>query len=706
MKSHHRMTTQIMHKNGSAGGRFLFGSNILPKHIGGPGSRLPRFVECFLAWAFAIGCLGVALWHYQIDRYRTSGLRRRSYRRSSEDEGEVPHANQSNKYRRGNGSYNFHRQPCLPITTHSRREWSTVSESYEGLRIRYRQLLVLVYTSIYSTQMEGNPDEEEKKSIDENEHILAVRNVTSPEDQAQRREERISSMGENVAKWLYSNSVEITPLEALPSKHRKGTDFTTTTFSGIPNKTDDKSYQGKRHDSHEALIELIRTNDAARRLTSLLLGEDPIYTDKVVSSTGSPSNPVISQQIKTRNNKETWLNRLSSEEPGADALLRALRDSWPRLLQLPTYPSRKSSKETSRISVIVPAFREDARILASKIRGSLEYASEPHRIEIIIVHVLEYGPSHDTESQHKTEKHSYDNPSPFAKTLRKHLLSARSIEETGMSDGMAISRCPVVRVLEYSGGGGRGPCLNFGAKHATGDILAFLHGDTRLTTRGWDKALSEALREDDSSGRPRTTCCAFTFAIDTSPEALAVRRKKNCLSSGNRGKLQSCECSSNNNNDSDKSNHCYEQYYPPGLRAIEVTTNLRCRLFSMPYGDQCLSLPKAVFHYIGGYPDQCLMEDYELIRLLRRRSVASLARSGSLGPRSERIELLLDHKAVCSPRRWQNYGVLFVTYTNSYCVKRYSNGELTPDGLFCEYYGTSEPPMRSNGERSPWEAVL
>ena len=72
----------------------------------------------------------------------------------------------------------------------------------------------------------------------------------------------------------------------------------------------------------------------------------------------------------------------------------------------------------------------------------------------------------------------------------------------------------------------------------------------------------------------------------------------------------------------------------------------------------------------------------------------------------EGIEVLSDYKALCSPRRWQNYGVLYVTYTNSYCVSRYNAGEVTPDELFCEYYRITTPPNRTSGEKSPWEAEI
>jgi hypothetical protein len=204
-------------------------------------------------------------------------------------------------------------------------------------------------------------------------------------------------------------------------------------------------------------------------------------------------------------------------------------------------------------------------------------------------------------------------------------------------------------------GGGRGPGLNQGASSATGRILTFLHADTRLT-KGWNVAIVQAFQRN-----PKANSCAFSFAIDTSPLGL------------NGGP------------------------YPPGIRAIERTANWRTHWFHLPYGDQCLSLPRHVYDHVGGFPHQCLMEDYELVRLLRQR-VADLGEELAI----------LDMTAYCSPRRWQSLGVLYVTYTNSKCVNLYSRGDITPDDLFQVYYGA---PLNGNSNgngtrKSPWEEEL
>ncbi|MEM6890037.1 MAG: TIGR04283 family arsenosugar biosynthesis glycosyltransferase [Pseudomonadota bacterium] len=47
--------------------------------------------------------------------------------------------------------------------------------------------------------------------------------------------------------------------------------------------------------------------------------------------------------------------------------------------------------------------------------------------------------------------------------------------------------------------------------------------------------------------------------------------------------------------------------------------NLRSQVAGLPYGDQGLLLPAALYQQAGGYPDQPLMEDVALARALRGR---------------------------------------------------------------------------------------
>lgn len=59
--------------------------------------------------------------------------------------------------------------------------------------------------------------------------------------------------------------------------------------------------------------------------------------------------------------------------------------------------------------------------------------------------------------------------------------------------------------------------------------------------------------------------------------------------------------------------------FDQGGRFVAGWANLRSRVFDLPYGDQGLLLPRALYEAAGGYPDQPLMEDVALARALRGR---------------------------------------------------------------------------------------
>jgi hypothetical protein len=78
-----------------------------------------------------------------------------------------------------------------------------------------------------------------------------------------------------------------------------------------------------------------------------------------------------------------------------------------------------------------------------------------------------------------------------------------------------------------------------------------------------------------------------------------------------------------------------------GLRFMEKIANWRSRHLQAPYGDQGIFVTKSLFQAIGGYPDMEIMEDFELIRRLKRR--------GKI--------VILDLSVNTSPRRWRNMGI-------------------------------------------------
>jgi glycosyltransferase involved in cell wall biosynthesis len=177
---------------------------------------------------------------------------------------------------------------------------------------------------------------------------------------------------------------------------------------------------------------------------------------------------------------------------------------------------------------------------------------------------------------------------------------------------------------------GRAHQMNTGAAAATGDILLFLHADTRLP-EGFDTMIRQTLQADKPIQNPTSSSAAARSAIQH-PIAGAFEL-------GIDGEM-------------------------PSLRLIEKMVNWRSRYFQLPYGDQAIFLKTAVFHELGGFPELPIMEDFELSRQLRR-----------LG----RIEIL-PAAVLTSGRRWQKLGVFKTTLINQLIVIGYFVG-VSPDKL-------------------------
>lgn len=120
---------------------------------------------------------------------------------------------------------------------------------------------------------------------------------------------------------------------------------------------------------------------------------------------------------------------------------------------------------------------------------------------------------------------------------------------------------------------GRARQMNVGAATATGEILLFLHADTRLPCR-FDRYVRAAL-----SGH-HVVAGAFRLHIDGPERA---------------------------------------------LRLIEWGTNLRSRWLQMPYGDQALFVRASTFQKMGGFRELPIMEDFEFAQRLRRTGRIALA---------------------------------------------------------------------------------
>jgi len=170
-----------------------------------------------------------------------------------------------------------------------------------------------------------------------------------------------------------------------------------------------------------------------------------------------------------------------------------------------------------KISVIVPVLNEE-KTIASALRALLQLS--PH--EIIVVD----GGSGD-----------------------------RTVE---------ICRSLSIKILSWERG--RARQMNFGARRATGDVLLFLHADTRLPKTAFAD-IATAL------GDPR--CLGGRFDVEL------------------------------------EGSH-------PMLKIVGALINYRSRATKIGTGDQAIFVRREAFERIGGYPDIPLMEDVALCRALKR----------------------------------------------------------------------------------------
>lgn len=148
---------------------------------------------------------------------------------------------------------------------------------------------------------------------------------------------------------------------------------------------------------------------------------------------------------------------------------------------------------------------------------------------------------------------------------------------------------------------GRARQMNAAAAQARGEVLLFLHADTRLPANAF-ALVRETLADARIAGG--------AFALDIQPDK------------GRAG---------------------------PWLRFIALAANLRSRFTRAPYGDQAIFLRRDVFEAVGGYADIPLMEDLELMTRLRRRRLAIR---------------ILSQAARTSARRWEAEGLVRCTGRN------------------------------------------
>lgn len=136
----------------------------------------------------------------------------------------------------------------------------------------------------------------------------------------------------------------------------------------------------------------------------------------------------------------------------------------------------------------------------------------------------------------------------------------------GDPDGSTLDALERGDVLGLTATGGRAGQMNAGAARAGGEVLIFLHADTRLPERALF-LVHEALAQGYPAG-------AFDLAL------------------GGRD---------------------------PRIRLVAAAGRIRSRITRIPFGDQAHFFRRGYFLDLGGYKEMPLMEDVDIMRRIKRR---------------------------------------------------------------------------------------
>ncbi len=139
------------------------------------------------------------------------------------------------------------------------------------------------------------------------------------------------------------------------------------------------------------------------------------------------------------------------------------------------------------------------------------------------------------------------------------------VADGGSSDGTAGLAAPLARVVRSDPG--RAAQMNAGARQAGGEVLWFIHADTRVDPRALAQ-IRAALADPAVAGG------GLTLRFDIGG---------------------------------------------PALRYVAWTSNLRARYLHWVFGDQAMFIRASVFGALGGFPGLPIMEDLEMSRRLHRR---------------------------------------------------------------------------------------
>lgn len=146
-------------------------------------------------------------------------------------------------------------------------------------------------------------------------------------------------------------------------------------------------------------------------------------------------------------------------------------------------------------------------------------------------------------------------------------IEAEIIVADGDYEGSTLKEISNTNVKKILCPKGRARQMNCGAAKSSGNILIFLHADTRLPMNSLHQ-IAAAMEDKTFIGG------AFDLGIDS-------------------------------------------QHF--AFRVIEKMASIRSRLTRLPYGDQAIFIRRDYFQSLGGFKDIPIMEDVELMQRIKRR---------------------------------------------------------------------------------------
>lgn len=394
-------------------------------------------------------------------------------------------------------------------------------------------------------------------------------------------------------------------------------------------------------------IQLIRDNVKIRRIVSQFM---KLYVTTILYNEND-NEPLEVINVDNINEKIKVIVMLKQ-------LFQRLQLIWIDLLQLPTlYNTTTTSSYRYKISLIISVYKESPINVQNVLLYAKKHAYNPNIIQVVIVHVNNTCPDlldHIIEinnNNNNTTTKDVDTTATFTSTTIYDPVNNDNNDQQQYEWGE-------LKIVNYNNDNGRGPAYNYGATKASGQILSFLHADTLLPYH-WDNKVinvfesnhNNIIEQNDNNDNNNDSqkskkiiyhACTFRYSINTTTSGLDGR------------------------------------IYPRGISSVKLLGRLRASICRLPYGDHVISIPSTYFHYLGGYPNQSMMEDYDFIDLLRQRSSSILP--------LEQLYIIHDGTVLCSPRRWQTLGVTYVTSVNALLVYRYAKGYILPNDVFHYYY--------------------